>query len=44
MTNAAVGLDILIREGVRMGNYVTKEDLEKRRDALRNSGAGAGVL
>ncbi|KIW06937.1 hypothetical protein, variant [Verruconis gallopava] len=40
MTNAAVGLDVLIREGVRMGGYVTKEDLEKRREAVRASANG----
>lgn len=31
MTNAAVGLDILVKEGVRMGSIVTTEDLKKRR-------------
>jgi hypothetical protein len=31
MTNAAVGLDILVKEGVRMGIVVTTEDLKKRR-------------
>lgn len=31
MTNAAVGLDILVKEGVRMGNVVTTEDLKQRR-------------
>jgi hypothetical protein len=31
MTNAAVGLDILVKEGVRMGGVVTTEDLKKRR-------------
>ena len=41
MTNAAVSLDVLIREGVRMGNYVTKEDLEKRREKTRSASAAA---
>jgi len=31
MTNAAVALDVLIKEGVRFGNYVSSADLEKRR-------------
>jgi len=43
MTNAAVSLDVLIREGVRMGNYVTKEDLEKRREKTRAASASGGV-
>jgi hypothetical protein len=37
MSNAAVGLDVLIREGVKMGGYVTKEDLEKRRERIRST-------
>lgn len=44
MTNAAVGLDVLIREGVRMGQYVTKEDLEKRRERIRNAGPADGFV
>jgi hypothetical protein len=31
MTNAAVGLDVLVKEGVKMGSVVTTEDLKKRR-------------
>lgn len=31
MTNAAVGLDILVKEGVKMGSVVTTEDLKRRR-------------
>ncbi|QDS74630.1 hypothetical protein FKW77_009112 [Venturia effusa] len=34
MTNAAVGLDVLVKEGVRMGTVVTTEDLKKRRKQL----------
>jgi hypothetical protein len=41
MGNAAVGLDTLVREGVRMGNYVTREDLERRRERLRTASASA---
>jgi hypothetical protein len=43
MTNAAVGLDVLIREGVRLGSSVTKEDLEKRREKVRNGAGGSGL-
>lgn len=31
MTSAAVGLDILVKEGVKMGSVVTTEDLKRRR-------------
>jgi hypothetical protein len=41
MTNAAVSLDVLIREGVKMGGYVTKEDLEKRREKIMRSSESA---